>query len=131
MNILLVCGFAAVTAILAVLLKKSNAEYSFILSVCSVVIVLLYVLSFVTSSVSSVFDAFDSALISTSYIQILLKCVGICFITEFTCDCCKDASQAALSNAVLTAGRICVLITALPLFSEFLNLALKLSGGSI
>ena len=131
MNILLVCGFAAVTAILAVLLKKSNAEYSFVLSVCSVVIVLLYVLSFVTSSVSSVFDFFNGASISTSYIQILLKCVGICFITEFTCDCCKDASQAALSNAVLTAGRICVLITALPLFSEFLNLALKLSGGSI
>lgn len=131
MNILLVCGFAAVTAILAILLKKGNAEYSFILSVCSVVIVLLYVLSFVTSSVSSVLDFFDGASISTSYIQILFKCVGICFVTEFTCDCCKDASQAALSNAVLTAGRICVLITALPLFSEFLNLALKLSGGSV
>ena len=43
----------------------------------------------------------------------------------------KDASQNALSSAVLISGRICVLITALPLFEEFLNLALMLSGGEV
>ena len=131
MNVVLICAFAVITAILSLLLRKSNPEYSFVMALCSVAVVLLYVLSFVNSSVCSVFDDFSGGFVSTSYIKILLKCVGICFITEFTCDCCKDASQVAMSSAVLTAGRMCVLITALPLFSEFLSLALKLAGGSL
>lgn len=131
MNIYLVCAFSVVVAIMAVLLKKYGSEYSFALSVCSVAIILLYILSSVITAVDTAVNMFSGTGINTNYLQILLKCVGICFLTEFSCDCCKDASQGALSNTVLMAGRICVLITALPLFTEFLNLSLNLSGGSI
>lgn len=131
MNILAVCGAAVIASILAVLLKKQGSEYSFILTVCSVTLIVTYVLSSVVLSLTSVREIFQKTNLNNRYIEILLRCVGICFLTEFSCDCCKDASQSALSGVVLMAGRICVLITSLPLFTEFLNLALSLSGGRI
>lgn len=130
MNIISICASAVVASILAVLLKKQNAEYSIILTVCSVTLILMYLISSVIIAVSGIEDIFAQSSLDVKYIEILLKCVGICFITEFTCDCCKDASQSALSSVVLMSGRICVLLTAFPLFEEFLSLALDLSGGA-
>ncbi|MGN0453242.1 MAG: SpoIIIAC/SpoIIIAD family protein [Ruminococcus sp.] len=131
MNIIGICAAAVAASVLAVLLKKHNAEISLILSICTVTLIAVYLISDMVMAVGAVKEIIAQASVSTEYIVILLKCVGICFITEFSCDCCKDASQQALSSAVLTGGRICVLLTALPLFEEFLNLALSLSGGGI
>ncbi len=131
MNIISVCVAAVVSSVLAVLLKKHNAEYSLILTVCSVTLILAYLISSVLIAISGIEDIFAKSALDVKYIEILLKCVGICFITEFTCDCCKDASQCALSSVILMSGRICVLVTALPLFNEFLSLSLALSGGAV
>lgn len=129
MNILAVCGAAVLTSILAVLLKRQGAEYSFILVICAVTLIVTYIMSSVVFSIDAVKDIFQKSNFNSKYIEIILKCIGICFLTEFSCDCCKDASQNALSGVVLMSGRICVLITSLPLFLEFLEMALSLSGG--
>ncbi len=131
MNIIAICAAAVVSSVLAVLLKKHNAEYSLILTVCSASLILAYIISSVVLAITNIQEIFVRSQLDTSYIIILLKCVGICFLTEFTCDCCKDASQNALSSVVLMSGRICVLITAFPLFDEFLSLSLGLSGGGL
>ena len=131
MNIISICVSAVITSVLAVLLKKHNAEYSLILTVCSVTLIIMYLISSLLFAISGIKEMFTNSALDIRYIEILLKCVGVCFITEFTCDCCKDASQNALSSVVLMAGRLCVLVTAFPLFKEFLSLALDLSGGAV
>ena len=131
MNILAVCGASVITAVLALMLKKHGSELSFILAVCSVTLIAAYILSCVVLSIEEIKNIIQKSQINSRYIEIILKCVGICFLTEFSCDCCKDAAQSALSGVVLLSGRICILITALPLFTEFLDFALSLSGGSI
>ena len=131
MSILLVCGCALIATIVISLLKKYNSEYTFIVSVCAVSMVVLYVIASVAPSFDGIYEIFNKSGLRSNYLKIMLKCIGVCFLTEFTCDCCKDASLSALSNAVLIAGRLCVLFIALPLFKEFLDVALNLSGGSI
>lgn len=131
MNLIGICICALVISVLAVLLKKYNAEYSLILSVCAAVIIFIYVIVYILSLVSSLDKLFARTQLDVNYITVLLKCIGVCFITEFTCDCCKDASQNALSSVVLISGRICVLLTAVPLFEEFLNFTLNLAGGKL
>ena len=131
MNILAVCASAVTASLVALLLKKNGNEFSFILSVSAVSLIFIYVLSSITLSLEFVRSLIQDSLIKTEYLEILLKCMGICFLTEFTCDCCKDASQAALGGVVLLCGRICVFVTSMPLFTEFLSVSLKLSGGNV
>jgi len=131
LNIISICVAAVVSSVFAVLLKKQNAEYSLILSICGITLIVTYLISSVVIAITDIKEIFSNSSLSLSYLEILLKCVGICFITEFTCDCCKDASQNALSYAVLLSGRLCVLITSLPLFKEFLSLALNITVGAV
>ncbi len=100
-----------------------------ILTVCAASILITYMAGALIEAVSGIKEIFDQSGMSESYIVLLMKCVGLCFLTEFTCDTCKDAGQAALSSVVLFGGRISVLITALPLFSQLINTVTELSGG--
>lgn len=129
MSALTVCSAGVIASILAVLLKKQNAEYSLILTICTTAIIFTYITGAVVEAITSISDIFSASRMSTVYLTLLLKCVGICFLTEFTSDTCKDAGQATLSSIVVFSGRLFVLITALPLFVELLSMVTELSGG--
>lgn len=129
MSAITVCATGIIASVLAIVLKKNNAEYSFILTVCSSAIIVSCITGVLSETISGINDVFSASGMSESYLAVLLKCVGICFLTEFTCDTCKDAGQAALSNIVLFSGRIMILFSALPLFSKLLDMVTKLTGG--
>ena len=131
MSSLTVCAAGIIASILAIVLKKNNAEYSFILTISASAIIVTYIAGALIEAIGGVKHIFaiEWKISKGIKLTLLLKCVGICFLTEFTCDTCKDAGQAALSDIVLFSGRIFVLVSALPLFTELLNMVTELSGG--
>lgn len=131
MNIVSVCGFAVTASILSLYLRKHNAEYSMILTLGAVALVAIVAVLAATNIVDKASEIFASTRMSTEYISILIKCIGICFLTELSSDVCKDASQNALATVVLMCGRMCVLLSAIPLYTDFLDIALTLSGGTV
>ncbi|MBR1739509.1 MAG: hypothetical protein IJ737_04370 [Ruminococcus sp.] len=62
----------------------------------------------------------------SSYLVILLKGLGICYITKLTADICRDSGESALVGQAETAGRIALLVTAMPLFSALIELVTAL-----
>lgn len=129
MSAITICAAGTIASILAIILKKNNAEYSIILTICASAILITYIAGAILEALGGIRDIFSQSGFDESYIALLFKCVGICFLTEFTCDTCKDAGQASLAGIVLFGGRISVLLLALPLFSELLGIVIRLSGG--
>lgn len=129
MNIVSICVVAIVSAILTIALKRHNQELSLLVSIGAAVIILLSVIEYVLSSIDSVSTIFAQANINSEYVVILLKVLGICFLTEFTCDTTKEAGLCALSGNIALAGKIVVLVTVMPMFIEVLDVVVKLTGG--
>ena len=128
MNVFSICVLAVIAVIITVMLRPKNSEIALMLGISCGVIILLSVLSQVSSVISTVNQIVAAADISTNYIAILLKDIGICLITEFAVNTCKDAGSQALANNVSLAGKIMVTITSLPLYSDILNTVLSLLG---
>lgn len=121
MNILSISLLAVIAVIIMVMLKPKNGEIAIMLGICASVIILLSVFSQVTQIMDTVNNIIAVSGISTSYIVILLKVIGICLITEFAVNTCKDAGSQSLAGNVSLAGKILVTITALPLYSDILS----------
>ena len=126
MNILSISLLAVIAVIIMVMLKPKNGEIAIMLGISASVIILLAVLSQVTQIMDTINNIIAVSGISTSYIVILLKVIGICLITEFAVNTCKDAGSQSLANNVSLAGKIMVTITSLPLYSDILNTVLSL-----
>lgn len=129
MNIVSICALAIVTTVLAIALKRHNQELSILISIGASVIILLCVIEHVLSTINTVSTIFANADISTENVIILLKVMGICFLTEFTCDCTKEAGLDSLSGNISLTGKILVLVTSLPMFIEVLSVVTALAGG--
>ena len=128
MNVVTICVLAIVAIIIITALKPKNSEIALMLSISASILILLSVIS----SFSQVADTINNIIavsgISIDYITILLKVIGICLLTEFTVNACKDSGSNSLANNVSLAGKILITVTSIPLYNDILDTVLSLSG---
>lgn len=128
MSILAVCGAAIITAVMALLLRQKSPHSALLLSIASGAVIMLSLLRDIPDMISGVEALLSSAGIDSADITLLFKIVGICFVTEFTCDCVSEAGLMSLSTNISFAGKILVLVTALPLFERIIYVIRELGG---
>lgn len=129
MDILGICIIAVTGAILVLTLKQSVPHLALLLTLSVGVIILISVLSFLPIITDKITQLMSETGVNSKYISILIKALGICFICQFASDICKDAGQSALASKVELAGKVMILISALPLIEEVLNTATALLSG--
>lgn len=131
MSILVVSLIGVTTAVLSLSLRRHNAEISIIIAIVGSIIIFVSVLLNLSGAYETVKSILKISSVNITYISILLKSVGICFLTEFASDCCLDAGQRALANNIAIAGKVIILITAMPLYKDVLDTVLSLTGGAV
>lgn len=128
MSILAVCGAAIITAVMALLLRQKSPHSALLLSIASGTVIMLSLLRDIPDIITGVNTLLGSAGIDGGDIILLFKIVGICFVTEFTCDCVSEAGLLSLSTNISFAGKILVLVTSLPMFERVISVIQELSG---
>lgn len=126
MNMTTICATAIITAIICVMIKRYSPETSVMLSICAGAIIFMLILSQLAAIASHIEELFSSTGLPIEYIRILFKTLGICFLTEIASDTCRDAGESALAVKTEIAGKILILIIALPLFDEIITTAVRL-----
>lgn len=126
MNILSVCALAVIAVIVALTLRPKNAEIALMLTIACSVLILISLLTQANRIVGTVNSIVAASQINTGYLAILLKVVGICLLTEFAVNTCRDAGSQSLAGNVSLAGKLLVTVTALPLYTDILNTVIGL-----
>ena len=129
MNIIALCGIAIISVIFCVMLKKYHAEYAIVISLIAGVLILVVVFSQLSPAISQIQGLLNATKLSSEYGIILFKSLGICFLTQFASDSCRDAGESALSSKIELAGKIAILGLSLPLFEKITQTAVSLIGG--
>lgn len=114
-------ALAVVVALLAVVVRQYKAEYGMAVGVAGGVLLLLLILAQMTGMRDFFTGLIDQAGIEQEWLSLLLKALGICYITQFASDCCRDAGETALASKAELAGRIAVVLLALPMLSQLLE----------
>ena len=100
MEIFKIIGVAFVTAITAILLKSTKPELSFAVTVTGVIVILVFVADMLQNPVNIISTIASLTGIENGLIKILLKIVGVGYLTEFSAGILNDFG----SNAVADKG---------------------------
>ena len=130
MEVFSVCAVAILSAVIALLLRRQSPQTALLLSIGAGTLIILSVLKNIVLATESVNSLLTAGGINSEYILILFKVVGICFITEFTCDTVTEAGMLSLATNISFAGKVTVLIAALPLFRDVIAAVTALVNGS-
>lgn len=126
MNIAGIVGAALIAAVFAALLRRSNGEYAMVLRIAAGVLIILEVLQAMVPALQQISTLLQTAGVGGEYSGILLRTLGVTFLTQFAADACKDAGEGALASKVELAGRVSILVLALPLFAKVASIAAAL-----
>ena len=127
MDIYAVIGVGIVGAVLAVLLAQYRKEYAVMVSIAAGAVILMAAARSGYGLTGEMERYIEKAGIDGAKLETLFKCLGICIVTQFAADTCRDSGQSAIASKVELAGKVAVAAAALPLFRELLGLALQMA----
>ncbi|MGQ9531261.1 MAG: stage III sporulation protein AD [Desulfotomaculales bacterium] len=126
MEIVQIVGLALVAAVLVVVLRPLRPELALLLSVAAGVVLFLLVVDKVAAVVGVMQELAGRAGVNALYLGLILKIVGIAYIAEFGAQVCRDAGEGALAAKVELAGKVLVLVLAVPVLVAVLDTLLAL-----
>ncbi|MDE6666268.1 MAG: stage III sporulation AC/AD family protein, partial [Ruminococcus sp.] len=104
-----------------VLLRQHCHEQSLMIALAACVVVVGGFMLFLAPLVSDVQNIFSQAGLSDSYISLIFKAAAVCFITQITCEICRDSGENAIASAAEMWGRGAVTFMSLPVLKALLE----------
>ena len=125
-EIVKIIGVAFVTAIAAILLRSTKPELSFAVTVTGIIIILLFILDFMQNTLAVFKMIAELTGIENNLLRILIKIVGVGYLTEFGAGILNDFGSSAVADKVIVGGKITIVLLALPVFEGLLQMVRSL-----
>ena len=112
-------GLAGV--LLAVPFKSYKPFFGILLSFATCICIFCFIINRLEVTITYL-DAFREALpIDSYYITLIMKMIGITYISEFASGLCKDAGYGEIASQIEMFAKISIIMISMPVFSAFLQ----------
>lgn len=125
MQILQIVGIGLVSTIIIIILRKQKPEIAVQVSIVTGIVIFMLLASRLTSIIELLDSYADRADIKPVYFTTVLKVTGIAYITEFGAEICRDAGEGSVASKIEMAGKVIIVLLAIPIITSLLDLILK------
>ena len=122
MEILKIIGVAFVTSIATILLKGTKPELSFAVTVTGVIVILLFIIDSMQTTLGIFSQLAELTGVENGLIKILIKIVGVGYLTEFAAGILNDFGSSAVADKVVLGGKIAIILLALPIMQGLVQM---------
>lgn len=126
MLILKVVSFIFVALFLYLFFKDKRSDLSILIMLAAGVLVFIFCLSQISEIINFLKTISEKAGIDIVYLGIVLKILAIAYIASFASEICKDAGAGSLASKVEFAGKIFILVLAIPILMAVLDSILQI-----
>lgn len=126
MEIIQIVGLGFIVTLLILIIKREKPEIAVQLSLTLATIIFLIILNKVGIILNLFRDMAEKANISQVYLNTILKIIGIAYITEFGAQVCRDAGEGAIAGKIELAGKVLVMVMAIPIIALVLDTIVRL-----
>lgn len=126
LKIVSIAGICIISAVMCKLFANEGKEYGLYIKIAAASVIMSMIIIFVSPVTETIRNIYDKAGADEEYLTILFKALGICYVTQFACDICRDSGENALATQAELAGKVSLLIIALPLFNSLADIVANL-----
>ncbi|HHY34181.1 MAG TPA: stage III sporulation protein AD [Firmicutes bacterium] len=126
MNVFQVAVLGLVCSLILALIRRERPEMGVMLSLAAGAFILMLVAPRAVGVMLVFKDMAENAGIGSTYLGVALKVLGIAYVVDFAADLCRDAGEENLASRVELAGKILILVAALPVIEGVFQLILSL-----
>ena len=121
MEFIKIIGIGFITCFVALIVKQIKPEFFLVVILCGGVAILLLLLGQIEGIVKYFSSIINKTHIDYSIFQILLKVLGIAYLTEFASSLCCDVGSNSIADKIVIAGKITILCLILPIITQLID----------
>ena len=126
MELFKIVGIGLITCIACLIVRQVKPDVASIIMMAGGVVILLMVVDYV----AQIFDVFkviiDKTGLTSNLFSIVLKIVGVGYLTEFAANICSDTGCNSLADKILLAGKILILVMSLLIVTNIVEIVVGL-----
>jgi stage III sporulation protein AD len=117
-----IMGVAFITSISALILRASKPELSLAVTVTGIIVILTFVAELFQDTIAVFVSITQISGLENGLLKVLLKIVGVGYLTEFGAGVLKDFGNHAIADKVTLAGKLTILLLSMPVLENLLRL---------
>jgi stage III sporulation protein AD len=126
LEIFQVVGLAVVSVVVLLVIRRHRPEMAVLLALVVGLVIFFMVAQRLLAVLEFLRDLAARAGVDSLYLNIILKIVGIAYITEIGAQVCRDAQETSVAAKVELAGKILILVLAMPIVMAIVEAVLRL-----
>ena len=104
-----------------IFIRQSRPDIAQLLSIAVGVVIVIYLLGYLSLMVNLITDLALEAEINTVFLRTLLRVIGVAYIAEFGAQVCRDAGEGSIAMKIELAGKLLLLVMAIPILIAVLE----------
>lgn len=121
-----IVGFGLIAAVLVLILKEQVPMMAFLLSLFAGILIFLFLIDKISSIIMMLERLANQSHVNMVFFQTVLKIIGIAYIAEFGAQVVRDAGQEAIAAKIELAGKVLIIVMAIPIISVIVETIVKL-----
>ena len=117
-----IAAVGLICAVLSLAVRSWRPEFSIYISAACGLVLFAMVYSQLEGIISGVSGLFQKSGSAGVYFPVLLKVIGIAYLTDFSAQVCRDAGENGIASKVEMAGKIFIFYAALPVFTSLIRM---------
>ncbi|HET7579736.1 MAG TPA: stage III sporulation protein AD [Bacillales bacterium] len=129
MEIVQIVGLGLIATFLVLVLKEQKPTFAFLLTIFVGALIFLFLIGKIERIISMLERLAVNADLNMIYVKTILKIIGIAYIAEFGAQITKDAGQGAIASKIELAGKVLILLMAIPIITAIIKQVIGLLPG--
>jgi stage III sporulation protein AD len=126
-----IVGIGLIATVLTLVIREQKPMFAFLLAAFTGLYVFLFLIGKIDTVITMLEELADRSGIPTIYLKTILKIIGIAYIAEFGAQIIRDAGQEGIASKIEFAGKVLILVMAVPIIGVIVETVINLlPGGS-
>lgn len=120
-NMVNIAIIGIIVTLLGMLFKKTREEFAILISIAGCFLIFSMGIPKLQIIIDAINKIQEYISINNNYIMILIKIIGITFISEIAASICKDCNYGAVASQIELFGKLTILATGMPILLALLD----------
>jgi stage III sporulation protein AD len=125
-EIIQVVGLALIATVLILVIKEQKPMFAFLIAAATGVVIFMLLIGKIGAVIEVLKRLAENSGMESIYLKTVLKIIGIAYIAEFGAQIVRDAGQESIASKIELAGKVLILVLAIPIISIIIETVMKL-----
>jgi len=121
-----IIGVGLITLVCYVIVKPIKPDIAIFISLAGSCIIFIFCIESLSEIIFSVTNLVEKTGINKNLFSIILKIIGVGYLVEFASSLCAEAGASSISDKIVIAGKVYILVLSLPIITNLLNIIVEI-----